>query len=325
MVIPALAGSAPHEGRLPSSPACRVACLGEGMIELFRDADGGLRQGVGGDTMNTAIYLARLGVRVEYVTALGCDPESDRIIGALEQESVATSLVLRVPDRLPGLYIVDVDASGERRFLYWRDRAPARDLFALPGTAWLLAQLGGFGLLYLSGISLGVLGEQGRAVLFGMLHHLRQAGARVAFDTNWRAPLWPDLGVARQAYAAMLRHTDIALAGQQDLHAVFGDRDADAVLARMRASGIGETCLRLREPACVVMHGGGRTTVAAGPVARIVDTTAAGDSFSAGYLAARLAGDAPEAAARAAHRLAGIVIAHPGAIVPRSAMDDPDD
>ncbi len=51
-----------------------------------------------------------------------------------------------------------------------------------------------------------------------------------------------------------------------------------------------------------------------------VDTTAAGDSFAAGYLAARLRGEAPAAAARAGHRLAAVVITHPGAIIPREAM-----
>ncbi|WP_084627895.1 PfkB family carbohydrate kinase [Elstera litoralis] len=51
-----------------------------------------------------------------------------------------------------------------------------------------------------------------------------------------------------------------------------------------------------------------------------VDTTAAGDSFAAGYLAARLGGASVHAAALAAHRLASIVIQHPGAIIPKAAM-----
>ena len=51
-----------------------------------------------------------------------------------------------------------------------------------------------------------------------------------------------------------------------------------------------------------------------------VDTTAAGDSFAAAYLAARLGGAGPEDAARAGHRLAGVVVCYPGAIIPRYAM-----
>ena len=52
----------------------------------------------------------------------------------------------------------------------------------------------------------------------------------------------------------------------------------------------------------------------------VVDTTAAGDSFSAAYIAARLAGAEPAEAARAGHRLGGVVVCYPGAIIPRSAM-----
>jgi 2-dehydro-3-deoxygluconokinase len=52
----------------------------------------------------------------------------------------------------------------------------------------------------------------------------------------------------------------------------------------------------------------------------VVDTTAAGDSFAAAYLAARLQGADPVEAAGAGHRLAGVVVCHPGAIIPRAAM-----
>ena len=62
--------------------------------------------------------------------------------------------------------------------------------------------------------------------------------------------------------------------------------------------------------------------VEAPPAAGVVDTTAAGDSFAAAYLAARLRGAAPAEAARAGHALAGAVVRHPGAIIPRDAMPD---
>ena len=49
-----------------------------------------------------------------------------------------------------------------------------------------------------------------------------------------------------------------------------------------------------------------------------VDSMAAGDSFNAAYIAARMSGDEPTTAAAAAHRLAGQVIRHRGSIMPRT-------
>ncbi|KEZ63562.1 hypothetical protein C1E_0230775 [Pseudomonas amygdali pv. tabaci str. ATCC 11528] len=66
--------------------------------------------------------------------------------------------------------------------------------------------------------------------------------------------------------------------------------------------------------------GGERFDVASQKVERVVDTTAAGDSFSAAYLAARLMGEHLRQAAEAGHRLASVVIQHPGALVPKSVM-----
>ncbi len=302
----------------------RVAALGECMIELFRRPDGALTMGFGGDTLNTAVYLARLGeskgIAVDYVTALGDDPVSAGMIAAWEAEGVGTGHVQRLPGRLPGLYMIETDKAGERRFLYWRDNAPARDLFVQPQSPALIAALEGFDLLYLSGISLAIWGEQGREALFALLKRVRATGGRVAFDTNWRPRLWPDHGVAQRAYDTMLRHTDIALPGVTDLHDLYGDTDAAAVLARVRAAGVPEIALKLEAPGCIVSAPGIDAEVPAERVDTVVDTTAAGDSFSAGYLAARLEGLDPVEAARAAHRLAAIVIQHRGAIIPRAAM-----
>src|SRR3954447_7034899 len=91
------------------------------MIELREMADGRFSRGYGGDTLNTAVYLARLGVAVDYVTALGDDLWSDEMLAGWAAEGVGTGQVARLPGRVPGLYIIQTDAHGERRFSYWRD------------------------------------------------------------------------------------------------------------------------------------------------------------------------------------------------------------
>jgi 2-dehydro-3-deoxygluconokinase len=301
----------------------RVAALGECMVELFRKPDGSVAMGFGGDTLNTAIYMARLGLAVDYATALGDDALSDEMAAAWRSEGVGTGLVPRVAGRLPGLYMIETDAAGERRFHYWRDSSPARDLFDLPEAEALAADLEGYDLLYLSGISLAILGGRGRARLFGLLDRLRRRGGRVAFDSNWRPRLWPDRETARRAYEEMLGRTDVAFPGLADERDLFGDAGPGAVLDRMRAAGVAEVVVKLDRPGCLVVAGGAPIEVPAEPVAEVVDTTAAGDSFSAGYLAARLGGRGPAEAARAGHRLAAAVIRHRGAIIPRAAMPAP--
>jgi 2-dehydro-3-deoxygluconokinase len=108
------------------------------------------------------------------------------------------------------------------------------------------------------------------------------------------------------------------LASTEDLHLLFGN---DNPAGRLFNRSAAELVLKLPEPACrIVMADGLDQVVAAKLVARVVDTTAAGDSFAAAYLASRLAGADPVTAAEAGHTLAGVVVSHPGAIIPRSAM-----
>ncbi len=289
------------------------------MIELSAAAGGLLSRAWGGDTLNTAVYLARLGVAVDYVTALGDDPWSEEMLRAWEAESVGTGLVVRVPGRLPGLYLISTDAVGQRRFDYWRDSAPARLLFDLPQTEAIVAALGSYDVIYLSGVSLSLYGEAGRKRLFAALDGARAKGARVAFDTNFRTRGWPDRALGRAAFRAALRRADIVFASTEDLEQLFGEEGLGELPTGDRRI---EVVLKLAEPAVRVFHGGRDETIAAEPVTGVVDTTAAGDSFAAAYLAARLDGAEPAAAARRGHKLAGAVVQHRGAIIPRAAMPD---
>lgn len=299
-----------------------VACIGECMIELAQGSGSQIARGqltcnYGGDTLNTAIYLARLGVGVDYVTALGDDPFSDEMIAGWAGEGVGTGRVVRIAGKLPGLYAIRTSGTGERAFYYWRDSSAARLLLDIPQTESLLVALRDDVLIYLSGITLSLYDARGRARLMAALAQARASGARVAFDTNFRARGWPVIADARAVYGEMLALSDIVLASVEDLAPLFGTQVPDNLLGCIPAR---EAVLKLPTPACIVRHDGAARTVNAEPVARAIDTTAAGDSFAAAYLAARLRGAALEDAARAGHRLAGVVVGHHGAIIPRAAM-----
>lgn len=296
----------------------RVACIGECMIELKQAGNGLFSRGYGGDTLNTAVYLARLGAGVDYITALGDDPLSDEMVAGWAAEGVGTTRVLRLRGKLPGLYMIETDDKGERRFFHWRESAAARSLMDLPETDAILNSLAGYDVVYLSAITLSLYGEKGRTRLFAALKRARESGARFAFDTNFRARGWPDLDIARAGFREAFEVADIVLASTEDLLPLYPGESNETLLGRIPG---GEVVLKLSEPASILRIADVSHQIRAEPVtAPVVDTTAAGDSFAAAYVAARLTGAGPMDAARAGHRLAGVVVCHPGAIIPRAAM-----
>ncbi len=293
--------------------------IGEVMVELARGPDGRFGLGFGGDTFNTAVYLSRCGVPTAYATALGEDVYSDAILKRAAAEEVATDLVLRVPGRAPGLYLIETDKRGERTFHYWRDASPARELFELPGWERVAEAIVAADLVYFSGITLSLYSNTGLGRLLATLEFARNRGAKVAFDSNYRPRGWQhDEARARNVIAEALRRVDIALPTFEDEAKLWGDANPAATVERLRTFGIGEVVVKNGPNEALVDLAGASLEVPVPKVVKPVDTTAAGDAFNAAYLAARLNGDAPAAAARAAHRLAAQVIRHRGAIIPRA-------
>jgi 2-dehydro-3-deoxygluconokinase len=303
-----------------------IACIGECMIELSDLAaeDGRVRMGFAGDTCNTAIYLARLlgpeEAGVSYVTALGQDALSDRMLSEMRAEGLGTDLVARLQDRLPGIYAIEIDAQGERSFRYWREASAARAMFSPEGLD--PEALDGFGLVYLSGITLAILPEADRGRLLERLRIYRDRGGEVAFDSNYRPRLWTSPDEARNWIAEAFSAASIALPSIDDEVALFGEADEDAVLARISGYGPREIALKRGARGPVVLWEGERAAPDCPAAPRVVDTTAAGDAFNAGYLAARIGGAPPPDAARSGHALAAQVIGHRGAIMPREVPLD---
>lgn len=288
------------------------------MIELSEHPDGRITRAFGGDTLNTAVYLARLGVPVDYVTAVGDDGWSEGMVRAWSAEGVGVGRVVRVAGRMPGLYIIQTDVKGERTFSYWRSAAPARELFDMAETPTIAEALKSYSHLYFSGITLSLYDAHGRKHFFNALDAVDDAGGTIVFDSNYRPRGWAGADAAAMVFDQAMIRAKLIFASLEDLEPLFGDGLTD-YLQRRVADGA-EVVLKLREPGCRVMTRAGVVELMAPKVASVVDTTAAGDSFAAAYLAARIAGKEPVAAAHVAHRLAGAVVQHRGAIIPREAM-----
>ena len=298
----------------------RIACIGECMIELNQiDLDTGTaRIGFAGDTLNTAIYLARLGCDVAYVTNLGTDAFSTRMVQRFEGEGIDCHLIGRHDSRIPGLYAIETDPQGERSFRYWRDASAAKTLFSGVGAA--LADLDAFDVLYLSGITLAILPPEVRASLTETAKALKARGKTIVFDTNHRPRLWPDLMTAQECFAAMWQATSLALPSYDDEERLYPGQTPGQVAQRIVDLGPAEVVLKNGAAGPLLCWGGQMVQTALAKVDQVVDTSGAGDSFNAGYLAARLQGAAPLDAAAAGHRLAAAVIGHHGAVIPPEAM-----
>jgi 2-dehydro-3-deoxygluconokinase len=295
-----------------------LVVIGEGMLELRQDVafPDQWRLGSGGDTLNTALHLARSGHRVRYLTALGDDPFSDRLRADWVAEGIDNSLIATVPGGTAGLYAIRTDPDGERTFTYWRGESAARDAFALPGSAAMQAAAEGADLLVYSLISLAILPEAGRAALLALAARMRAAGKGVAFDGNYRARLWADPAAARAWRDRAIATCTIGLPTLEDEVAMGDPATAAATAARWSAGGAAEVVVKLGADGCLLPDG---RRLAPPERLRPVDTSGAGDAFNAGYLDARSRGCVPEAAALAGHRLAGWVVMRPGAVPPRPA------
>lgn len=292
-----------------------VAAVGECMLELSGRAGADWRMGFAGDTFNTLWAMRALlpaDVAADYVSAFGDDPFSRDQIAFFRDHGIGIARSPVIPGARPGLYAITLHGA-ERSFTYWRADAAARRLADDP--AALRASLEGRRLAYFSGITLAILEPKARDTLLDALKAARGAGTTVAFDPNYRPRLWPSPDAARAAIGAALAVADIALPTFPDEQALFGDASPQATAGRLASAGIGEVVVKDGEAPALVVASGAATSVPAVKV-EAVDTTGAGDSFNGAYLAARLSGDDPVAAARRAHRVAASVVQVRGALAP---------
>lgn len=286
--------------------------VGEPMLELTRAGDG-WQLGYGGDTLNTAIHMARAGIDTAYLTAIGADPLSSDLKGQWRAQGLDTALVMTHPHRTTGLYAISTDAAGERSFSYWRETSAARDMFALGDAEAALTEAAHADLLAFSLISLAILPPEGRARLLAIAAAVRRNGGKVAFDGNYRPRLWQDQNEARAVRDAAIANADIGLPTLEDEILLSGGCDAEAVFAHWSGLGCAETVVKLGADGARLPDG---RIVRPAETLEPVDTSGAGDAFNAGYLAARLRGARMDEAAVAGHALAGWCIMRPGAIPP---------
>ena len=286
------------------------------MVEIA-PADGGLcRQGFAGDTFNAAWYARQClppDWAVDYGTCVGTDAVSDAMVAFIAAQGIGTGAIRRVPDRTVGLYLISLK-DGERSFSYWRGQSAARVL--AEDSAWLAGVMDGRAVIHVSGITLAILPPEGRARLAAALAQARAGGALVAFDTNLRPRLWESPQAMKDGLSLGARVADVVLPSFDEETALFGDATPADTAARYAALGARVVAVKDGAGPLTLWAGGAVQAVPAVPVAQVVDTTAAGDSFAGAFLAGLATGRPLADAAGAAMAVAARVIQARGALVP---------
>ncbi len=297
----------------------RLLAIGECMVELSEAGLGLLRKGYAGDTFNTAWYARKLlpaAWDVAYLSAVGDDPVSAGMLAFMQAGGVSPEAVRVIPGKGPGLYLISV-RNGERSFSYWRDTSAARHLADDP--AHLAQHLAAADIVHFSGITLGILPPGAGRALLSALADARKRGAMISFDTNYRSRLWTGRSDVQDMFMAAAQVASIVLPGLDDEQAVFGPCTADEIAMRYRQAGASIIAIKDGSNGSHIFWPDGDAHVPAAVPVAIVDTSAAGDSFAAGFLARLASGADPASAARFGAAVAAEVVAGPGALVPLSA------
>lgn len=291
-------------------------CVGECMVEVAPAEGGFYKVGFAGDTFNTAWYARRLlGAewQVGYCSAVGTDAASDEMVAFMQAAGIDTAAVRRVSDRTVGLYMISL-TDGERSFSYWRGQSAAKTLADDP--AWLDTVLTGRNTIQFSGITVAIQSPRGRDALCAALAKARASGATVAFDTNLRPRLWRDNDEMREGLLQAASVADVVLPSFDEETWLFGDATPADTIARYAEAGARVVAVKNGSGACHIWQDGNTFVIDPPKVTRVVDSTAAGDSFGAGFLAGLATGADVETAGRQAAGLAAQVIQRRGALAP---------
>jgi len=294
-----------------------IAFMGECMVELSMH-DAQLIQGYGGDTYNTAVYLSRLNkyfdtsLKLHYLTGLGKDPLSKSMLSNFQKEGLNIDQVIIDDKRLPGIYYIDKDEQGERSFYFWRSNSAAKFIFE--NTDATFSHIQNSDVIFLSLISLAILPPADRSRFVSWLKTIENRPL-IIFDNNYRAALWENSDLAASITEQMMNISDILLLSLEDDQAMFSSQSSQSVIQRVRKTNNGTVIVKDGGNEC--WYSDSTTELGCESLAKIdkvVDSTAAGDSFNAGFLYRLFQGANTADAIRSGHLLASFVIQQPGAI-----------
>ena len=300
---------------MPHSQSLDVVTCGEAMALLIAQQTGPLEdvqsftRATAGAELNVAIGLARLGLRVGYISRVGDDSWGRQLMATLEAENIIRERV-RVDSRYPtGLMLKSLTPDGSDPTIeYYRKGSAAShmDLSDLPEPDAFAARH-----LHLTGIS-PALSKSTCELITHMAQGARERGQTVSFDPNLRPRLWSSQETMVTTLNELARHADWVLPGLAEGLILTGQETPEGIADFYLRLGAKAVIIKLGVKGAFYADGSVSANIAGVPVPRVVDTVGAGDGFAVGIISARLEGMSwPEAVARG-NQIGARVVQYPG-------------
>ncbi|KAA3648081.1 MAG: sugar kinase [Chloroflexi bacterium] len=262
----------------------------------------------GGTSANVAVGLARLGVPVSFVGAIGADNYGRWVRDDLVNENVDVLGVRMIEDEFTVMVMALIQPDGERLIYVWPPKGGAHlhireediNLSDWPEAHWL----------HTSGILLR--GNPARETILNTMAQARQLGWKVSIDLNLRTESWGLDDEARQTFQQAIELSDVVFGNaEEELMPLSGEatiKNAAQALCNNQRTIIA----RLGEEGALVCT---PDKIFHSPAfdAEIVDTIGAGDAFNAGFITAQLSGHDNVEATRWGNAVAALKIERPGA------------
>jgi sugar/nucleoside kinase (ribokinase family) len=286
--------------------ALDVVTLGETMALFMADDVGPLssvehwRKRTAGADSNVAVGLARLGLKVGWVSRLGVDSLGDYVLHALAAEGIDVSRVQRDPTRPTGFMLKSRSDDGSDPVIEYFRRGSAAS--ALGVADYDAPYFDSARHLHVTGVMPGVSASASALVEHAMqqVRATRARGRTLSFDPNLRRSLWPSEAAMCSRLNALAALADWVLPGLDEGRLLSGAQELADVARHFHQLGATTVVIKLgADGAWVSDTQTGTTHVPGVPVPRVVDTVGAGDGFAAGVISARLEGlPWPQAVAR---------------------------
>jgi 2-dehydro-3-deoxygluconokinase len=300
----------------PPQPQLDVLTLGEAMVLFAAEETVPLAQAgrfgrySAGAELNVAIGLARLGLRVGYLSRLGADSFGRFLLDTMAAEGIATSLVALREGERTGFMLKARTADGSDPEIDYHRRGSAASGMGPED----LARLGAVRArhLHLTGIS-PALSAGCRALVFDAVRWARGQGMTISFDPNLRPRLWASVAEMAATLNELAALCDLVLPGLDEGRRLTGHHEAEAIAEHYLVRGASQVVVKLgAEGAWCADRHGTRQRVPGVPVPCVVDTVGAGDGFAVGVISGLLEGLALPGAAMRGNRIGARVVQFPG-------------